>query len=85
MEGLEDAEQVIYVPITRYASVSPILHLSKIYSLAGKDNVLGGLLFKRYNIYAIKQGAVSKLQKQGINLVCFNKWFKARLQKSLRN
>ena len=48
---------------------------------------MGGLLFKRYNIYAIKQGAVSKLQKQGINLVCFNKWFKnkaAKISKKLR-
>lgn len=61
--------------------------MSKISSLASKDNVLGNLLFKRYNIYAIKQGSVSKLQKQGINLVCFNKWFKskaAKISKKLR-
>lgn len=87
VEGLEDAEQIIYVPITRYASVSPYPAIHSIYSLAGKDNVLGALLFKRYNIYAIKQSSVAKLQKQGINLVCFNKWFKskaAKLSKKLR-
>ena len=87
VEGLEDAEQVIYVPITRYASVSPYPGIHKIYNLAGKDNVLGSILFKRYNIYAIKQSSVAKLQKQGINLVSFNKWFKgkaAKISKKLR-
>ena len=87
VEGLEDAERVIYVPITRYKSVSPYPDLHKIYSLSSKDNVLGSVLFKRYNIYAIKQSSVAKLQKQGINLVCFNKWFKskaAKMSKKLR-
>ena len=87
VEGLEDAEQVIYVPITRYKSVSPYPSIKKIHDLAGKDNILGGMLFNRYNIYAIKQSSVAKLQKQGINLVCFNKWFKskaAKLSKKLR-
>ena len=62
-----------------------ILH--NIYGLAQKDNVLGSILFSRYNIYAIKQSSVAKLQKQGINLVCFNKWFKskaAKMSKKLR-
>jgi hypothetical protein len=78
MEYIEDEDnEIVYVPILRYASVDGYPEIHKIVSLSqNTDTSLGKNLFDSQKIFAIKQSAVDKLKKEGINLVNFNEWFK---------
>ncbi len=87
-ECLTEGKAVIYIPISRYKSTFGFPNIHRISSLArSTESKLGQDLFKRYNVFAIKESAVNKLKKQGLNLVDFNKWFKAKagkISKTLR-
>ena len=78
IEYIEDADnEIVYVPILRYASVDGYPEINKIVSLSqNTDTSLGKNLFDSQKIFAIKQSAVDKLKKDGVNLVNFNEWFK---------
>lgn len=83
VEYLEDEDnEIVYIPILRYASVSGYPSISKIVELAQDEHsVIGKKLFDSQKIFAIKQSAVEKIQKDGVNLVSFNEWFKKWVQK----
>jgi len=85
MSYIEDEEnEIIYVPILRYGSVAGYPKINKIVSLAQNDKtVLGTKLFNDQKIFAIKQNAVEKLKKDGVNLVSFNDWFQKCATKML--
>jgi len=80
LDDLQEEEQIVYIPILRYGTATdeyPEIH--KLYShkeFFEKNKILDGT-----NIYAVKSGSVSRLIKDGYNLVDFNTWFKARLKK----
>ena len=78
IEYIEDEDnEIVYVPILRYGSIDGYPEINRIVSLSqNADTSLGKNLFDSQKIFAIKQSAVDKLKKQGINLVNFNEWFK---------
>jgi len=78
LDELEDADQIIYIPILRYASVEKYPSISIIYHF--EDIINNNDLFDGQNIYAVKQSSVERLKKDGYNLVDFNTWFKDRLK-----
>lgn len=78
IEYIEDEDnEIVYVPILRYGSIDGYPEIRNIVSLSqNADTSLGKNLFDSQKIFAIKQSAVDKLKKEGINLVNFNEWFK---------
>ena len=81
-ENMNEGDDIIYVPIVRYQSINGYPQLGSISQLAQDDNILiGKKLFNSQKIFAIKQSAVEKLKREGLNLVSFNEWFKEQVQK----
>jgi hypothetical protein len=81
LDDLEDEDEIVYLPIVRYAvetaSGYPAIH--KLYG--HKDFLIENKVINDTNIYAIKKSVVDRLIKDGYNLVDFNTWFKKRLKK----
>ena len=81
LEELIDEDEIVYVPIIRYATADTekypeVNNLIKFKDLLNKWKVLNDT-----NVYAIKKSAVERLQEDGYNLVDFNTWFKKCLKK----
>ncbi len=83
VEYLEDEDnEIVYIPILRYASTEGYPSISEVVKLAqDEDSAIGKKLFDGQKIFAIKQSAVEKIKKDGVNLVSFNEWFKKWVQK----
>lgn len=79
LDELVDEDQIIYIPIVRYASVDGFPEINRM--MQWKDIVLSENLFDGQKIYAIKQASIQSMIKAGYNLVDFNKWFEDRLVK----
>ena len=80
LDDLEDEDQIVYIPILRYASATENYpSINVLYS--HKDFFEQSKIFDGTNIYGIKHGVVNRLIKNGYNLVDFNTWFKTRLEK----
>jgi hypothetical protein len=80
LNDLEDADEIVYIPILRYATATTDYpSINGLYS--HKDFFEKYKIFDDTNIYAIKHGVVDRLIKEGYNLVDFNTWFKTRLKK----
>jgi len=81
LDDLEDEDEIIYLPIVRYAveTSSNYPEINKLYG--HKDFLIENKIIDDTNIYAIKKSVVDRLKKDGYNLVDFNTWFKKRLQK----
>ena len=79
LDDLEDMDEIVYIPILRYGSVDTFPQINKIHQ--SKDHIKQYNLFDGNDIYAIKQSSVSRLVKDGYNLVDFNSWIKNRLKK----
>jgi hypothetical protein len=82
-DGVLDEEDIVYIPIIRYAATAGYPSIKDISSLAKSDDTkeLAKELFGDTNIFAIKQSYAEQLIKQGYNLVSFNDFFKDRLTK----
>jgi|688.fasta_scaffold03665_35 hypothetical protein len=80
LNDLEDADEIVYIPILRYATATTDYPtINGLYS--HKDFFEKYKVFDNTNIYAIKHSVVDRLIKEGYNLVDFNTWFKTRLKK----
>jgi len=80
LDDLQEEEQIVYIPILRYGTATDEYpEINKLYS--HKEFFEKNKILDDTNIYAIKSGSVSRLIKDGYNLVDFNTWFKARLKK----
>lgn len=77
VEYLEDEDnEIVYIPIIRYASVSGYPAIRKVIDLVkDEQSPIGKKLFDGQKVFAIKQSAVEKIKKDGVNLVSFNEWF----------
>lgn len=80
-DSILDQDQIIYIPIVRYASVQGYPAIKDISILNKHDefNDLSKDLLGDTNVFAIKQSYAEQLLKQGYNLVSFNDLFKERL------
>jgi hypothetical protein len=80
LESLEDMEEIVYIPITRYISCEGFVGLNTIhnYYLEMKD-----ILGVSGNIYAIKEKSVEKL-KEDYELIDFNTWMIREIKKSAK-
>lgn len=87
VDYVDDSDnEIVYVPILRYGSVSGYPDIHRIVELASKkEYVLGQKLFDNQKIFAIKQSSIDKLKKDGINLISFNDWFKKWSTKIITN
>jgi hypothetical protein len=74
-------DKVIYVPITRYASINGYPSIREIKFLF--DDKLKTMLGNP-KIYAIKTGTVDKLAKEGYDLQDFNSWFQEILVSKIK-
>ena len=73
--------KIVYVPISRYQSKDTI-DCYRIKRLAVNTDVdFGNKLLSKNTVFAIKETAVKKLQKQGYKLVIFSEWFKEKAVK----
>jgi hypothetical protein len=83
VEYLEDEDnEIVYIPILRYGSVGGYPDIHKIVELSKDEHLpIGKKLFDNQKIFAIKQSAVEKIKKDGVNLVSFNEWFKKWVEK----
>jgi len=80
LDDLENEEEIVYIPILRYATATTDYpDISNLYR--NKDFFKEYKIFDNTNIYGIKSGSVSRLVKEGYNLIDFNTWFKTRLKK----
>lgn len=86
-DGILDQEDIVYIPIIRYASNSGYPSIKDVSSLSKSDETkeLSKELFGDTNIFAIKQSYAEQLIKQGYNLISFNDFFKDRLEKFYEN
>ena len=86
-DGILDQEQIVYIPITRYASNDGYAEISTINEFSKHDNSKN--LFTEIvgdtNIFAIKSGYSQELIKRGYKLVSFNDFFKNGLEKLYEN
>jgi hypothetical protein len=82
LDEFTDSEDIIYVPILRYASTSGFPAIEHIRSLFQSDILKE--LFGEVKIYAIKNNFVSKLKDEGYNLIDFNVWFKDILRNEIK-
>ena len=77
-----DQDEIVYIPILRYASVEGFPNVCDIVNMANED-VNKDLIKNLYgdtNVYAIKDGYAKTLIKQGYNLVSFNDFIKSKLE-----
>ncbi|MFN9956490.1 MAG: hypothetical protein ACK55I_25610, partial [bacterium] len=84
LEAFEDSDEIIYVPIIRYASASNEYPSISDLNLMINDVTATSLvkdLFGSNKIYAIKSAFVDKLKKQGYTLIDFNTFFKKQLKR----
>lgn len=80
LDELEEEDEIVYVPILRYGTATDEYpSINNLYK--HKDFFEKYKIFDGTNIYAIKNGVVDRLIKEGYNLVDFNTWFKTRLKK----
>ncbi len=82
LDDFLEEDQIVYIPILRYGPVKgypSIAVLNNWIKTEGSKKMTNDLLDGQ-NIYAIKQSSVSKLEKDGLNLVDFNTWIKKRLK-----
>ena len=87
LDSFLEEDEIIYVPILRYAPLQGFPNLNVINSWSkseGSKNMIKEL-FDNQNIYAIKQSSVTKLQNDGLNLIDFNTWLKQRLKTLMKN
>jgi hypothetical protein len=83
-DGVLEQDEIVYIPILRYASVSGYPALSEIWSLYSDDKVHGSTMKEIIGdtkIYAIKSSYANELITEGYNLVDFNKFFKSKVKK----
>ena len=83
LESFENSDEIIYIPMLRYASEKEYPKICDISGLATDQtgSTLVKDLFGSNKIYAIKSAFVDKLKKQGYTLIDFNTFFKKQLQK----
>jgi hypothetical protein len=73
----DDSNEIVYVPVLRYGSMPDYPSIRNICGMSqNEDIIIGKKLFDNQKIFAIKSSAVQKLKDEGLNLVCFNEWFK---------
>jgi hypothetical protein len=82
LSSLEDSEQILYIPMTRYAAEEGCISIFNVYRrlLHKEEYNLLTKICKNKNVFAIKKASVAKLKKQGYNLVDFTKWIKPRVE-----
>ena len=83
LEDFENSDEIIYVPMLRYASEKEYPKICDI-NVMINDQTASTIvkdLFGSNKIYAIKTAFVDKLKKQGYTLIDFNSFFKKQLQK----
>lgn len=86
-DSILDLDQIIYVPIVRYAAVAGYPAIKDVSILTKNDEFkdLSKELIGDTNVFAIKQSYAEQLIKQGYNLVSFNDFFKERLEALYKN
>jgi hypothetical protein len=81
LESFMEEDQIIYVSITRYATSNPDSPaISKIVAIKDFPEIIG-----TESVYAIKTSSVQKLEKEGLNLITFDEWFKERITDLMTN
>jgi hypothetical protein len=82
-DAILDQDEIVYVPILRYASVGGYPNIHNISRLIEDDSAkfIVKNVFGDTNVFAIKQSYANQLIKQGYNLVSFNDFFKKGVQK----
>jgi hypothetical protein len=86
-DGILDQDQIVYIPITRYASNEGYAEIHTISEFSKDDNAkdLFVEIFGNTNIFAIKSSYAKDLIKNGYNLIDFNDFFKNSLKKLYNN
>jgi len=79
IDQLDDLDEIVYVPITRYASDIPGVSIRDI--VYNDDNKFAKKVFGKQNIFAIKNAAVKQFERAGYTLVNYEDWFKKRFNK----
>lgn len=74
LDDLVNWNEVVYVPIMRYASTKDFPHISGIKHIASTPSMKSSIVSDIFDqdIFAIKQSSVEKLKSKGIKLVDFN-------------
>ena len=86
-DGILDQDEIVYIPITRYASNDGYAEISTINEFSKDENAksLFDEIVGDTNIFAIKSGYSQELIKRGYKLVSFNDFFKNGLKKLYEN
>ena len=88
LEDFLEQDEIVYVPMLRYASASEDYPSIASISVMCSDEHLKSIvkdLLGSSKIYAIKSAFVSKLEKEGYNLVDFNTFLKRQLKIVAKN
>jgi hypothetical protein len=88
LDDFLEEDEIVYVPILRYASMSEDYpSIESIHGLVNDEHLKPIVkdLVGSNKIYAIKSAFVSKLQKEGYNLVDFNTFLKRQLKIVVKN
>jgi hypothetical protein len=82
-DGVLDQDEIIYIPIVRYASTNGYPSIKSVYHFHSNEHnkELVKSLLGDNKVFAIKQSYAEQLIKQGYNLVSFNEFFKDKVTK----
>ena len=82
-DNVLDQDEIIYIPIIRYAATNGYPSIKSIYSFISNENNkdLVKSLLGDNKVFAIKQSYAEQLVKQGYNLISFNDFFKTKITK----
>ena len=84
-EAILEQEEIIYIPIVRYAAAEGLPSLHDLYGFSENEKELFNVLIGDTNVFAIKKSYADQLLKKGYNLVSFNDFFKKSLEKLYQN
>lgn len=84
-EAILEQEEIVYIPIVRYASVDGFPTINNLYTFSNNEKELFDTLIADTNVFAIKKSYADQLLKKGYNLVSFNDYFKKSIEKLYEN
>lgn len=84
-EAILEWDQIVYVPIVRYASVDGFPSINNLYTFSQNEKELFNELIGDTSVFAIKKSYADQLLKKGYNLVSFNDFLKKSLEKLHKN
>ena len=83
-EAILEQEEIIYIPIVRYAAAEGLPSLHDLYGFSENEKELFNVLIGDTNVFAIKKSYADQLLKKGYNLVSFNDFLRSHLKSCIK-